>query len=181
MGSNAFVLYVFLFYSPQKTRLRSSPKKKTNRKAGKERELYRKNYFHSCESLLSIIVDKKRQGKTAFLELKKSGPELNQLLTQFSASIAGTGIAILFSVICKVASGTVPFCTSKLLNTGLGLGLVWLSWAVNRLRVTIIHISKNSGKWALKEEELMKNLDRSVKEISFRAATLMAVVVLRLA
>lgn len=77
--------------------------------------------------------------------------------------------------------GRVPFCASKLLNTGLGLGLVWLSWAVNRLRDTIVNISKNSGKLGLKEKEIMKNLDTSVKEIFFRAAALMAVMVLRLA
>lgn len=167
--------------SPPKTRLRSSPKKKSNRNAGTERELHGKNYFYSCESLLSIIVDKKRHGKTAILELKKSGPELSQLLTQVAASIAGTGIALLFSVICKVAAGRVPFCASKLLNTTLGLGLVWLSLAVNSLRVMIMKISKNSGNWPLKEEDMMINLDRSVKEITFRAATLMAVMVLRLA
>lgn len=176
-----YTYHLCLLYSPQKTRIRTSPKKKINRKAGKERELHRKNYFHSCESLLSIIVDKKRHGKTAILELKKSGPELTQLLTQFSASIAGTGLALIFSVVSKLASGRVPFCTSKLLNTGLGLGLVWLSWAVNRLRNTIVRISKNSGKWVVKEEEMMEDLDRSVKAIYIRAATLMAVMVLRLA
>ncbi|WOG87325.1 hypothetical protein DCAR_0206549 [Daucus carota subsp. sativus] len=167
--------------SPQKTRLRSPQKKKYNRRVGKEREQCRKNYSYSCESLLSIIVDKKRHGKTAILELKKSGPELSHLLTQFSASIAGTGLALLFSVVCKVAIGSVPFCASKLLNTGLGFGLVWLSWGVNRLRNMIVHISKNSDKGAVKEVEMLKNLDSSVKEIFFRAATLMAMMVLRLA
>lgn len=137
--------------------------------------------MYACESLLSIIADKNRHGKTAVLALKKSSPELPQLLTQCSASIAGTGLALLFSVVCKVGPGRVPFCASKLLNTGLGLGLVWLSWAVNRLRDTIVNISKNSGKLGLKEKEIMKNLDTSVKEIFFRAAALMAVMVLRLA
>lgn len=120
--------------------------------------------------------------KSAIPVLKKSGPELPNLLTQFSASIAGTGIAVLFSVVCKLASGRVPFCSSKLLNTGLGLGLVWLSWSVNRLRDTVVMISRNSNKKkGLKDDEMMKKLDRSVKEIYFRAATLMAVMVLRLA
>lgn len=167
--------------SPQKTRHRSSQKKKYSHKVGKEREQYRKNYSYSCESLLSIIVDKKRHGKTAILELKKSGPELSHLLTQLSASIAGAGLALLFSVVCKVATGRVPFCASKLLNTGLGFGLVWLSWAVNSLRNMIIHISKSSDKRASKEVEMLKNLDSSVKEIFFRAATLTAMMVLRLA
>lgn len=167
--------------SPEKTRLGSSQKKKYTRKVGKEREQYSKNYSYSCESLLSIIVDKKRHGKTAILELKKSGPELSHLLTQFSASIAGAGLALLFSVVCKVATGRVPFCASKLLNTGLGFGLVWLSWSVNKLRNMIIQISKNSDKRASKEVEMLKNLDSSVKEIFFRAATLTAMMVLRLA
>ncbi|KAI7749808.1 hypothetical protein M8C21_008460, partial [Ambrosia artemisiifolia] len=166
--------------SPEKIKLKPSPKKKGAR--NKTPVKHRSNYLQACECLLSIIVDKKRNGKTAVSTLKKSGPELPNLLTQFSASIAGTGIAVLFSVMCKVASGRVPFCSSKLLNTGLGLGLVWLSWAVNKLRDTIVMISKNSyKKKGLKDEEMMKKLDKSVKEIYFRAAALMAVMVLRLA
>ncbi|OVA05530.1 hypothetical protein BVC80_441g313 [Macleaya cordata] len=166
--------------SPKKTKLKQSPTKKNSRKAGRERDLHRRNYLHACESLLSLILGR-RQGKTAILSLKKSGPELPQLLTQFSASIAGTGLAVLFSVVCKVAGGRVPFCTSKLLNTGFGFGLVWLSWAVNKLRDSIIYISKNQNKLGLKEEEMMRKVDRSVNEIFFRAATLMAVAVLKIA
>ncbi|KAL7200611.1 hypothetical protein ACSBR1_032522 [Camellia fascicularis] len=167
--------------SPEKIKLRPSPKKKTNKKAVRERDLYKKNYFHACECLLSIMMDKKRNGKTAVLSLKKSGPELPQLLMQFSASIAGTGIAVLFSVICKLAYSRVPFCASRLFSTGFGFGLVWLSSAVNRLRDTVVYINKNSGKLNLKEEEMTRKLDRSVKEVFFSAATVMAVAVLRLA
>lgn len=168
-------------YSPEKVKGKISQKKKSNRKPGEERNLYGNKYLFACESLLSIMADRKHNGKTAIFSLKKSGPELPQLLTQFSASIAGTGIAVLFSVVCKVACGRVPFCASKLLNTGLGLGLVWLSWAIHKLRDTVISISKNSGKLASKEEEMMNNLDRSLKDIYFRIAALMAVTLLRLA
>ncbi|XP_076882644.1 uncharacterized protein LOC143531183 [Bidens hawaiensis] len=166
--------------SPEKVKLKPSPKKKGAR--NKTTIRHRSNYSQACESLLSIIVDKNRSGKSAIPLLKKTGPVLPNLLTQFSASIAGTGIAVLFSVMCKVASGRVAFCSSKIFNTGLGLGLLWLSWAVNSLRDTVVMISKNSNKkTGLKDEEMMKSLDRSVKEIYFRAAALMAVMVLRLA
>lgn len=166
--------------SPEKMNRKASPKKKSNRNKTTIRQT--SNYSQACESLLSIIVNKNRNSKAAIPVLKKSGPELPNLLTQFSASIAGTGIAVLFSVMCKLASGRVPFCSSKLLNTGLGLGLVWLSWAVNRLRDTIVMINKSSSKKkGLKDEEMMKRLDTSVKEIYFRVGALMAVMVLRLA
>ena len=174
-------MHVNLFCSPEKTKLKPSPKKKNGRKGCRERDLYKKNYFHACESLLSIMMNKKQQPKTAFLSLKKSGPELPELLTQFCAGIAGTGLALLFSVLCNLACSRVPFCASKILSTGLGFSLVWLSWAVNKLRNTIVHISKNSGKLDLKEEDMMERVDRSVNEIFFRAATVMAVAVLRLA
>ncbi|XP_022771068.1 uncharacterized protein LOC111314206 [Durio zibethinus] len=167
--------------SPEKIKLKPSPKKKTSKKLARDRDLYKRNYFHACESLLSLMVDKRRHGKTAILSLKKSGPELPELLTHFSAGIAGTGLAVLFSVICKVACGRVPFCTSKLFSTGLGFGLVWLSWAVNRLRETVVHISKNASKLSMKEEEMIKRAEKSVNEIYFRAAMLMAVAVLRFA
>ncbi|XP_058197971.1 uncharacterized protein LOC131313602 [Rhododendron vialii] len=165
--------------SPRKSKVKSSPNKKTNKKA-RERDLYTKNYFHACECLLSIMIDKKHS-KSAILSLKKFSGELPELLMQFSASIAGTGIAVIFSVICKVAYSRVPFCASKLSSTGIGLGLVWLSWAVNRLRETVVYISRSSGKLDVKEEEMITKLDGSVKDIYFRAATVMAVAMLRLA
>ncbi|CAN1855317.1 hypothetical protein LINPERHAP1_LOCUS41657 [Linum perenne] len=183
-SSNLIVLSIpFTFSNPQKVELKPSlKKKKTSKKKGSiERDLYKRNYSHACESLLSLMMNKRHSGKTAILSLKKSAPELRELLTQFSASIAGTGIAVIFSVACKVlASGTVP--SSKLLNTGLGLGLVWLSWAVNELRDTIVRVSRNPSKGLKDEEEaVVATVNRSLKDVYFRAATLLAVAVLRVA
>ncbi|PQQ16819.1 uncharacterized protein Pyn_08814 [Prunus yedoensis var. nudiflora] len=112
--------------SPEKVKKKATKKQKSGKRVGKDRDLYKRNYFHAC-------------------------------------------------------CGRVPFCASKLLNTGVAIGLVWLSWAVNNLRDTIIHISKNSKKLDLKEQEIMERVEGSVTDIYFRAATLMAVAVLRLA
>lgn len=157
------------------------PKQKNGKKVGRDRDLYTRNYFHACESLLSLMIDRKKHGKSAIHSLQKSGPELPQLLTQFSASIAGTGLAVLLSVVYKVACARVPFCSSKLLNTGVGFGLVWLSWSVNKLRDTIVPIRKNPRKSDVKEDEILSRVETSVNEIYFRAAALMAVAVLRFA
>lgn len=184
LNVNTFILLYavcLILNSPGKIKVKPSPKKKNSRKAGRERDMYKKNYFHACESLLSLMVNKRCHRKTAILSLKKSGPELPELLTQFSAGIAGTGLAVLFSVVSKLACGRVPFCASRLSSTGVGFGLVWLSWAVNKLRDTVVYISKNAGKLGLKEEEMVKRVDKSVNEIYFRAAALMAVAVLKFA
>ncbi|TYI49009.1 hypothetical protein E1A91_D12G006000v1 [Gossypium mustelinum] len=167
--------------SPEKIKQKPSPKKNASRKLASERDLYKKNYFHACECLLSLIVDKRRHGRTAILSLKKSGPELPQLLSQFSAGIAGTGLAVLLSVIWKVFFWRVPFCTPKLFSASIGFGLVWISWAVNQLRDTVVQISKNTSKSGLKEEEMVERVEKSVNQIYFRAATLMAIAVLRFA
>ncbi|CAL9754071.1 unnamed protein product [Musa acuminata subsp. burmannicoides] len=160
-------------------KLKMLPKKKKNKRIGRERDLYQRNYFHACENLLSVILDK--GGSTRVLSLKKSGAEISQLLTQFSAGIAGTGLAVIFSVVYKLACGRVPLCATRLLNTGFGFGLFWLSSAIIGLRDTIIYISKHSGKLNLKEEDITSKLRRSMNEILFRAATLVAVTVLRFA
>ncbi|XP_020212505.1 uncharacterized protein LOC109797029 isoform X1 [Cajanus cajan] len=164
--------------SPEKVKIKPSPRK--NKKAGRERNLY-KNYSHACEILLSLMVDKKQRRKTVILSLKKSGPELPELLTQVSAGIAGTGLAVLLSVICNLACGRSTICASAFFNTGFGFGMVWLSGAVHKLRATIVSLSKNAGKLALKEEEMMQKLDKSIRDIYYTAAALLAVVVLRLA
>ncbi|KAL0370549.1 UNVERIFIED_CONTAM: hypothetical protein Sangu_0373000 [Sesamum angustifolium] len=159
----------------------SSQKRRASTRTGKKTDIYCNSYLHACESLLSIIVNRKQQGNSTILSVKKSGLQLPQLLTQFSATVAGTGIAVVLSVACRVACGRVPFCGSKVLSTGLGLGLVWLSWAVNRLRDTVISIGKSSSKSDAREEEMMNHLDRNLQDIYFRAAAIMVVAVLRLA
>lgn len=163
----------------KKAKAKQSTKKKSSKKTEKETD--NKSFVRACESLLSIMIDKKRKENPAIQSLKKSGSELPQVLSQFSAVIAGTGIAVLFGVITKVACSSAPFCASKMLSTGFGVGLIWLSSAVNRLRDTIICISKRSSKADHKEEDMVKLLDDSIKEIYFRAATLLAIVVLKIA
>ncbi|KAJ4831174.1 hypothetical protein Tsubulata_025749 [Turnera subulata] len=160
--------------STEKMKFKPLPKRKHGKKVI-EQDLYRRNYFHACESLLSLILA--NQQRTAI----KSSPELPELLTQFSAIIAGTGLAVLFSVFCKVACGRVPFCASKVFSTGFGLGLVWLSHGVNKLGDTVAYIGRNVGKGGLKDQEIMRSVDRSLKDVYSRAATVMAIAVLRLA
>ncbi|KAH6796555.1 hypothetical protein C2S52_021109 [Perilla frutescens var. hirtella] len=164
-----------------KAKTKTSQKRKTAPKTAKERDVSCNSYLHACESLLSVIVDRKQQGKNAIISLKKSGPQLSELLTRFSASIAGTGVAVVLSVVSRAVCNGVPFSASKLLSTGLGLGLVWLSSALNKLRDTVISISKSSGKLGADEEEMMDRLDRNLKDVCFRTAAVMTVAVLRLA
>lgn len=164
----------------KKVKQKPSSKRKSKRAVG-DRDLYKNNSIQACEMLLSLMMDKKRNGKSVTNSLKKAGPALPLLLTQFSASITGTGLAVIFSVIWKVACGSIPLCTSNLLTSGFGVGLFWLSWAVNKLRDTIIYIGKNSMKLEFEEEEMMMRVNKSMKDILFRAGALMAVLVLRFA
>ncbi|URD85157.1 hypothetical protein MUK42_26754 [Musa troglodytarum] len=164
--------------SPDNTKLKMLPKKKKNQKVG--RDLYKRNYFHACESLLSVILDK---GSSKYvLSLKKSASAISHLLTQISAGIAGTGLAVILSVLCKLACGRSPFCFSRLLNTAaFGFGLFWLSCATNGLRDTIIYISKNLIRLNLEEEEMTSMVKRSMNKILFRAEILVAVALFRFA
>ncbi|XP_020700755.2 uncharacterized protein LOC110112772 isoform X2 [Dendrobium catenatum] len=166
--------------SPENMKLKPSPKKKQGKNAARDRDLYQTNYFRACEILLSVVVDKKNNSMV-ILSLKKSGPEITQLLTQFSAGIAGTGLAILLSVACKTATGKVLPSSAKVLNTGLGIGFFWLSWAVNRLRETVSYMSRSSNKLKLTEEEIIGRVDGSINEVLVRALALVAIVLLRFA
>lgn len=166
--------------SPETIKLKPIPKKRSSRKAGREKDLCRRSNLHAFESLLSLLLDKNR-GKEAIQSVKRAGPELSQLLTQCSAGIAGTGLAVLFSIACKVSSGRTPFYASTMLSTGFGSALVWLSWAVNKLRDTVVHINRSSSKVNFNEKEMMRKVDGNVNEIFFRSATIMAIAVLRFA
>ncbi|XP_075490926.1 uncharacterized protein LOC142529306 isoform X2 [Primulina tabacum] len=162
--------------SHEKVRRKASEKKSPTRSI-KERE---KSHVHMCEILLSILVNKEQwQTKNTIHLLKKFSPPLPEMLTQCSATIAGAGIAVILSVLCRVACNRVPFCASKVLSTGLGLGLISLSWAVQKLRDTVNSIGKISGKMSEKEDEMMNCLGRNMKDMYYRGAALMVVVVLR--
>ncbi|XP_073051949.1 uncharacterized protein [Primulina eburnea] len=163
--------------SHDKVKEKAPQKKKIRSKTNKERDT---TYVHACEILLSILVNKNQPSRNALQSLKKSSPELPQLLTRFSASIAGTGIAVIVAVVCRVACSSAPFCASKILSMGFGLGLISLSWAVHNLRDTVISIGKTSGKLGENDEKMMDLLEINLKDIYFRVVALMVVAVLRL-
>ncbi|CAN8237845.1 unnamed protein product [Cochlearia groenlandica] len=174
--------------SPEKTRPRPSPKKhNTKRKAKEKRDLYKRNHLHAYESLLSLMISSDHKHKTKILSLQRSSKDLLELLTQFSISVAGTGLAVLFSVVYNLVSRRVPFCANKFFDTGLGLSLVILSWAVNRLRGVIVGVNKKAKKpcSSLNDDEeeilMMRSVERSIKEVYYRAATVIAVFALRFA
>ncbi|XP_010481894.1 PREDICTED: uncharacterized protein LOC104760621 isoform X3 [Camelina sativa] len=161
--------------SPKKTRLKPSPKKQNPKIRDKETDLYKRNHLHACESLISLMIGDEQHRQTTILSLKKSRGELLELLTQFSIGFAGTGIAVLFSLVCSVASRRVPFCANKVFESALSLSLVLLSWSVSRLREAIVDVNKK----AIKEEEITYNVERRIKEVYFRTATVIAMVALR--
>uniref|UniRef100_A0A1J3JQ18 Uncharacterized protein n=1 Tax=Noccaea caerulescens TaxID=107243 RepID=A0A1J3JQ18_NOCCA len=110
--------------SPEKTRVKPAPRKQNTKRKAKQSDLYRRNHLHAYESLLSLMIGNDPKDKpTTVLSLQRSCGELSELLTQISVTAAGTGMAVLFSVVCGLASRSVPFCANKFFDTGLGL--VW--------------------------------------------------------
>ncbi|CAM0958344.1 unnamed protein product [Alopecurus aequalis] len=166
--------------STANVKAKSPSKKKQKGKNVNERDMYQKNYFHASEAILSILLDKNRNSST-IVSMKKAGPEISELLTQCSIGIAGAGLAVLMSVVCKIAiGGRTPFAATRLLNTSVGFGLFWLSCAVNGLRDTITSIFRGPTD-ANMEAEAAVRIQRSVNDILFRAVTLLAVAALKFA
>lgn len=160
---------------------KSSLKKKQRGKNIKERDLYQRNYIHASEAFLSILLDKDKSSST-ILSLKKAGPEITELLTQCSIGIAGTGLAILLSVMCKMATDMrTPFASARLLSTSVGFGFFWLSWAVNGLRDTIASIFRSPSNMNIEEDEVAVRMQRNMNEILVRAMTVLAITVLKFA
>ncbi|TVU17891.1 hypothetical protein EJB05_33952 [Eragrostis curvula] len=158
-----------------------SLKKKQKGKNIKERDLHQRNYIYASEAFLSILLDRDKSSST-ILSLKKAGPEITELLTQCSIGIAGTGLAILLSVLCKMAAGMrTPYASARLLSTSVGFGLFWLSWAVNGLRDTITSIFRSPSDMNLEEDEIAVRIQKSTNEILFRAVTLLAITALKFA
>uniref|UniRef100_A0ACD5ZHQ3 Uncharacterized protein n=1 Tax=Avena sativa TaxID=4498 RepID=A0ACD5ZHQ3_AVESA len=166
--------------STANVKAKSPLKKKQKGKNVNERDMYQKNYFHASEAILSILLNK-NQNSSTMVSLRKAGPEISELLTQCSIGIAGAGLAVLLSVVCKIAiGGRTPFAATRLLNTGVGFGLFWLSYAVNGLRDTITSIFRGPADTNMEDEAAVR-IQRNVNDILFRAVTLLAVAALKFA
>lgn len=104
---------------------------------------------------------------------------------QLSSAIAGTGLAVLFSVVWNhtgLTAGRMSLSAANtILNTGFGVGLVWLSLSINKLRDTIINIRKNMTRQKLKDDEMTTRVEKSVNEVFLRAAAVMVLVAFRFA
>ncbi|XP_078162005.1 uncharacterized protein LOC144557316 [Carex rostrata] len=169
--------------SKEINKTKSPPKKKQKKNTSYNRDIFQKNYFHVCESLLSLLLDKNITSTGRGTSLKKLGPEISHILTSFSVGIAGTGLAVLLSVACKMTGPgmRVPLSTTRVFNTGFGLGLFWLSWAVNGLRDAIVQGFRGSNKLKIKDEEMALKVERSMRDVLVRAGTLVALAALRFA
>ncbi|KAF3785752.1 hypothetical protein EJ110_NYTH22503 [Nymphaea thermarum] len=179
-STNQKTMDATLVASPMEARPKSLPKKRSARKTIKERDIFSKSYFHACENLLTMLVDK-RSDKKLVLSLKRSSPRLAQMLTNFSVAIAGTGLAVMLFMFTKAINGRFFLSANRLLNVGCGFGLVWVSWAVNSLRDTIESVGGPSGKVRVRDEKIGRRLKKNINQIVFRAATMMVVVALRFA
>ncbi|KAM0929308.1 hypothetical protein ACQ4PT_001732 [Festuca glaucescens] len=166
--------------STTNVKAKSQSKKKQKGKNINERDMHQKNYFQASEAILSILLDKNKNSST-IVSLKKAGPEISELLTQCSIGIAGSGLAVLLSVVCKIAiGGRTPFAATRLLNMGVAFGLFWLSCAVTNLRDTIASIFRGPTDTSMEDEAAVR-IQRSVNDILFRAVTLLAVTALKFA
>lgn len=170
---------VNLDVAPQKTKTTKPSRKKQNPKLRDgENDLYKRNHLHACESLISLMLGSEQHRQTTMLSLKKKSSscgDLSELLTRLSIAFAGTGIAVFFSVVCSAASGRVPFCANTVFDAGLSLSLVLLSWAVSRLREAVVGINRK----VIKGEETTNRVESRIKDVYFRAATVIIMVALR--
>lgn len=175
----------------------SNPKKKRKpqkkKTSVKVREFYSDSYSSVCESLLSVILIKNSKSM-ALCSLKRHGHKMPELLMKISAGIAGSGLFAIISAAFKSTEGItavrtdaavgVSLLSTILFNTGIGIGMIWLSLAVNMLGFTIIDIAKIVNKPNLKENEvnaIRGKVEKSLKEVAMRAAAVLLVVFFRFA
>lgn len=178
------MIFFTLSYSVKQLRKKEKTKSGRKRKDNIDNTFYTDNCSHICESLLSVFLIK-NQNESALHSLKKYGHKFPGVLMQLSSAIAGTGLAVLFSVVWNhtgLTAGRMSLSAANtILNTGFGVGLVWLSLSINKLRDTIINIRKNMTRQKLKDDEMTTRVEKSVNEVFLRAAAVMVLVAFRFA
>ncbi|KAF7804777.1 uncharacterized protein G2W53_043888 [Senna tora] len=136
--------------------------------------LKRKNYSYSCERFLSFLLEYKRCPETAILSVKKSGPELPEMLSiNVAGTICGFGVVILSSLLSKICGGRVSFLDLNPLHIFLGFGLQWLALAVYKLGRTIYGIQNNVGKKGLKDGKVIEKVHKNLSAIYNGAVVLL--------
>ncbi|CAA7039448.1 unnamed protein product [Microthlaspi erraticum] len=170
--------------SLEKTRVKPSSKKQNQKIRDGENDHYRRYTLHPCEILLSLMFSNEEHRQITMRSLRKSGGDLSEFLTQLSVSFAGTGLAVFLSVACCFASRRLLFWADKvfdsgqgLFDSGLGLSLVLLSWAVTRLKKAIVLVSRRKG---IKYAESANRVERRIKDVYFGAAMVFVMIVRRI-
>ena len=106
----------------------------------------------------------------------KAGTEEGEVISTIAIATSSIVTTLVLVVGVCVLSAISPILDSPVLKPAFDNILPSLFGGL-----AVVYVSKNGDKVGLKEDEMMQRVDSSVKEIYFRAATLMAMAMLRLA
>eukprot|EP00249_Psilotum_nudum_P016553 c25880_g1_i1 orf=576-2123(-) len=155
----------------------------TLRKRGKfapQRDLFRRSPFQLYEVLLCYPYMNSKSAALSFQSMsRESFEELLAIFSHVAAGLAGSGLALILFVSSRMLLRNAAFDSSKVTGLVRGIGLIWLSSAVQRFRDLVRHLS-NDAYTKFQRKELQAKLRTELQTLTFKAFTLIALSMIRL-
>lgn len=145
------------------------------------RDLYRSSSFHLYEFIFSSpFMDYNKASLTWKAIPKEKYAELFDVLNQIAIGLAGSGLAIMLFVASRMLCLNATLDSTKFMSLLRGVGLLWLSSALQKFGAVVRLTAEFSGKGRPERKEHLAMLRKEVHSVTFKVCTMVMLSMVRL-
>eukprot|EP00250_Pteridium_aquilinum_P007155 c16936_g1_i1 orf=175-1563(+) len=146
------------------------------------RDLFKGSSFQLYELIFSYpYMDSSKATSTWKAIPKEKYAELLNVLNQIAVGLAGSGLAIVLFVASRMLSLNATLDSIKLLSLLRGVGLLWLSSALQKFSSVVRLMAESGGKARPERKEQLAKLREEVHSVTFKVCTIVMLSMVRLA
>lgn len=145
------------------------------------RDLYRSSSFQLYELIFSYpFMDSNKASLTWKAIPKEKYAELFDVLNQIAVGLAGSGLAIMLFVASRMLCLNATLDSTKFMSLLRGVGLLWLSSALQKFGAAVRLTAEFSGKGRPERKEHLAMLRKEVQSVTFKLCTMVMLSMVRL-
>ncbi|MCO5603296.1 hypothetical protein L7F22_057445 [Adiantum nelumboides] len=168
--------------APTVRRVNRVEKKTRARYKRPARDLYRSSSFQMYELIFCYpFMDSSKASSTWKAIPKEKYTELFGVLNHIAVGLAGSGIALVLFVASRMLCLNAALDTIKLMSLLRGVGLLWLSSALQRFGSAVRLMSECGEKARSERKEHLAMLRKEMHSVAFKMCTLVMLSMVRLA
>lgn len=149
---------------------------------GVPRDLFKSGSFQLYEFFFSYpFMDSSKAALTWKTIPKEKYAELLNVLNQIAVGLAGSGLALVLFVASRMLCLNATMDSTKLMYLLRGVGLLWLSSALQKFGSVVRHMADFCGKSRPQRKEHLARFKEEVQAVAFKVCTLVMLSMVTLA